>query len=294
MLNHTTMLLELKEVNIGFGEGAKRIDVLSNINLAVKEGESIAIVGFTGSGKTTLIKLMAGLLMPDAGQVLFKDQPVTGPGRERGIVFQNYSLLPWLTVLRNVMLAVDEVYPAWPKKERLAHAQRCIEMVNLRHAVNKRPAELSGGMRQRVSLARTLAMNPEVLLMDEPLGALDAITRSSLQQEIIKIRNASKTTTLLITNDVDEAILMADRVIPLNPGPNATLGPSFRVDIDRRADRTSLNSNPAFIRLRNEVIEYLLDKRSEVGTRNTGKFMLPNLSPVLPQSVFGSTRSKAA
>jgi nitrate/nitrite transport system ATP-binding protein len=280
MLNHTTMLLELKEVNIGFGEGAKRIDVLSNINLAVKEGESIAIVGFTGSGKTTLIKLMAGLLMPDAGQVLFKDQPVTGPGRERGIVFQNYSLLPWLTVLRNVMLAVDEVYPAWPKKERLAHAQRYIEMVNLRHAVSKRPAELSGGMRQRVSLARTLAM--------------DAITRSSLQQEIIKIRNASKTTTLLITNDVDEAILMADRVIPLNPGPNATLGPSFRVDIDRRADRTSLNSNPAFIRLRNEVIEYLLDKRSEVGTRNTGKFMLPNLSPVLPQSVFGSTRSKAA
>lgn len=294
MLNHTTMLLELKEVNIGFGEGAKRIDVLSNINLAVKEGESIAIVGFTGSGKTTLIKLMAGLLMPDAGQVLFKDQPVTGSGRERGIVFQNYSLLPWLTVLRNVMLAVDEVYPAWPKKERLAHAQRYIEMVNLRHAVSKRPAELSGGMRQRVSLARTLAMNPEVLLMDEPLGALDAITRSSLQQEIIKIRNASKTTTLLITNDVDEAILMADRVIPLNPGPNATLGPSFRVDIDRRADRTSLNSNPAFIRLRNEVIEYLLDKRSEVGTRNTGKFMLPNLSPVLPQSVFGSTRSKAA
>src|SRR5690606_25578197 len=145
-----------------------------------------------------------------------------------------------------------------------------------------------------VSLARTLAMNPEMLLMDEPLSALDAITRASLQREILNIMSGSKTTVLLITNDVDEAILMADRVIPLNPGPNATLGPSFKVNIDRSADRTELNSNPEFIRLRNQVIEYLLDKRSEAGTRNTGKFLLHNLSPVLPQSGFGSTRSKAA
>jgi len=288
------MLLELKDVARGFGEGKGRIDVLRDINLAVKEGESIAIVGFTGSGKTTLIKLMGGLLMPDSGQVLFKGRPVDAPGRERGIVFQNYSLLPWLTVLRNVMLAVDEVYPEWSKQERLEYAKRYIAMVNLQHAVDKRPAELSGGMRQRVSLARTLAMNPEMLLMDEPLSALDAITRASLQREILNIMSGSKTTVLLITNDVDEAILMADRVIPLNPGPNATLGPSFKVNIDRSADRTELNSNPEFIRLRNQVIEYLLDKRSEAGTRNTGKFLLPNLSPVLPQSGFGSTRSKAA
>jgi nitrate/nitrite transport system ATP-binding protein len=288
------MLLELKEVAKGFGEGNKKIDVLSDINLAVKEGESIAIVGFTGSGKTTLIKLMAGLLTPDSGHVIFKGQPVAGPGRERGIVFQNYSLLPWLTVLHNVMLAVDEAYPEWTRQERLAHAKRYIAMVNLQHALNKRPAELSGGMRQRVSLARTLAMNPEMLLMDEPLGALDAITRASLQQEIIKIRNASNTTALLITNDVDEAILMADRVIPLNPGPNATLGPSFTVEIDRNANRTALNASREFIRLRNQVMEYLLDKRSEAGTRNSGNFRLPNISPVLPQTGFGITRSKAA
>lgn len=288
------MSLELKEVTKGFGEGRERIVVLSNINLRIEEGEFVAIVGFTGSGKTTLIKLMAGLLTPDSGQVLFKGQPVTGPERERGVVFQNYSLLPWLTVLQNVMLAVDAVYPEWPRQQRLEHARRYIEMVNLQQAVQKRPAELSGGMRQRVSLARTLAMNPEMLLMDEPLGALDAITRASLQQEVLNIWSASRTTALMITNDVDESILMADRIIPLNPGPNATLGPSFKVNIDRRMDKSGLNDKPEFIRVRNQVIEYLLDRGAEVGTGNAGKFLLPDLSPVLPQSFFKPERNKAA
>lgn len=276
-------MLELKNVSKSFGEGNKRTEVLSDINLKIEEGEFVAIVGFTGSGKTTLVKLMAGLLRPDEGEILFKRDPVVGPSKDRGIVFQNYSLLPWFTVLQNVMLAVNEVYPHWSKEERIEHAKKHVEMVNLSHAINKRPAELSGGMRQRVSLARTLSMNPEMLLMDEPLSALDAITRGTLQEEIINIWNENRTTALIITNDVDEGILMADRIIPLNPGPNATLGPGFKIEIDRPRDKTALNDNPEFIRVRNHIIEYLMDMGSEVSASKSENYTLPDLSPVMPR-----------
>lgn len=265
-----------------FGEGNSRTEVLKDINLKIDESEFVAIVGFTGSGKTTLVKLMAGLMSPDSGQILFQGKQVVGPGKERGVVFQNYSLLPWFTVFQNVMLAVDEVYPQWTKQERVEHARKYIEMVNLIPAINKRPAELSGGMRQRVSLARTLAMNPEMLLMDEPLSALDAITRGTLQSEIVNIWGKDRTTALIITNDVDEGILMADRIIPLNPGPNATLGPEFKIDIERPRDKTALNDNPEFIKVRNHVIEYLLDMGYEANAGETTTYTLPKLNPVMP------------
>lgn len=277
-------IVEFKNVSKGYGEGNARTEVLQDINLSIREGEFLAIVGFTGSGKTTLINLLTGLLQPDEGEVLFKGEPITGPGHERGVIFQNYSLLPWLTVYQNVELAVNEVYPKWSKVERDAHIRRFVEMVSLSPALNKRPSELSGGMRQRVAVARALAMDPELLLMDEPLGALDALTRGNLQTEILKIWSANKRTALLITNDVDEGILMADRIIPLNPGPNATLGPEFIIDVERPRDKTQLNDHPKFKEVRNEVLSYLMELGETSRLQKTDQYELPDLQPIMPGS----------
>ncbi len=279
--------LELNNVCKGYGEGANRTDVLKNINIHIEEGEFVAIVGFTGSGKTTLISLINGLLFPDKGEILMKGKPITGPGPDRGVIFQNYSLLPWLNVFQNVKMAVDEVFPTMSKKDKDAHTKKYIEMVNLSPALNKKPSELSGGMRQRVSVARALAMNPDVLLMDEPLSALDALTRGTLQEEIIKIWDQDKKTALLITNDVDEGIFMADRIIPLNPGPNATLGPEFQIDIERPRDKTSLNKNKNFIKTRNQIIEYLMEAGKFRKSEDKHVYELPDIKPIMPGPIFG-------
>jgi nitrate/nitrite transport system ATP-binding protein len=232
-------ILELKSLGKSYGDGATRTDVLRNVSLAVNEGEFVAIVGFSGSGKTTLINLMAGLIAPDAGEVLFRGTPVTEPGPERGVVFQSYSLLPWLSVAGNVALAVDAVHGGDSASERRRRVDCYVKMVGLDHAADRKPAELSGGMRQRVAVARALAMDPEVLLLDEPLSALDALTRAKLQSEIEAIWSREKKTVVLITNDVDEAILLADRIVPLNPGPGATFGPEFTVPFARPRDRAT-------------------------------------------------------
>ena len=216
--------LEISRADKGYGPAWNRTEVLADINLEVERGEFISIVGFSGAGKTTLMNLLSGLAFPDTGSVIIDGKPVTGPGPERGLVFQNYSLLPWLTVFENIALAVDQVFPQWNAEKRRAHVERYIEIVNLVAARNKLPRELSGGMRQRVAVARTLAMEPQVLLLDEPLSALDALTRANLQDEITSIRRQDDKTIVLITNDPDEAILLADRVIPLTRGPRATLG----------------------------------------------------------------------
>ncbi|GAL77427.1 nitrate ABC transporter ATP-binding protein [Algibacter lectus] len=222
--------LELNNIYKTYGKGENEPEVLSNINLSIEEGEFVAIVGFTGSGKTTLVNLINGLITPTKGEVLFKGEPVMGTSHERGVIFQNYSLLPWLTVGQNVYMAVKEAFPKKSKAELHAIVADYVEMVSLTPAINKRPKELSGGMRQRVSVARALAMKPEMIIMDEPLGALDALTRGNLQDEILNIWGGKdKRTALLITNDVDEGIYMADRIIPLRPGPNATLGLSLKL-----------------------------------------------------------------
>ncbi len=285
-------LLELRNVSKSFGFGSSKIDVLTDINLSVNEGEFVAIVGFSGSGKTTLINMLNGLLFPDSGEVLLHGKPITGPGPDRGVIFQNYSLLPWLSVYSNVKLAVDEVFPKLSKAEKDAHIKKYIGMVNLTPAIDKKPAELSGGMRQRVSVARALAMNPEILLMDEPLSALDALTRGTLQEEIIKIWTQDRKTAILITNDVDEGILMADRIIPLKPGPNATLGPEFKVPFERPRDVTGINKNPVYKRLRNDILEYLIEVGATRKQTSHQRYILPDLKPVMPGRVFFGKRKK--
>jgi len=259
--------IELRGVCKGYGRAEQRTHVLEDVNLSIEQGELVSIVGYSGAGKTTLVSLLAGLTMPDQGEVQVGGKRVTGPSAERGVVFQNYSLLPWLTVLENVQLAVDQVFTKLSPVERRARASKFVEMVNLGPAAAKRPRELSGGMRQRVSVARALAMDPEVLLLDEPFGALDALTRGVLQGELQRISQESGKTMLLITNDVDEGILLSDRIIPLGAGPRASLGPPTVVDIERPRDRKELNHDPRFRAIRLRVLEYLLEsgkaKRAE-------------------------------
>lgn len=271
--------LELKNVSKSFGSGPNKVEVLKNINLTIEEGEFIAIVGFTGSGKTTLISLIAGLIAPDEGEILLRGKPINGPGPDRGVVFQNYSLLPWLSVFGNVELAAKQVFPELSGKAMEAHITKFIEMVNLAPALHKRPAELSGGMRQRVSVARALAMDPEILLLDEPLSALDALTRGTLQIEIERIWRESKKTIMLITNDVDEGILLADRVIPLTPGPAATLGTTFPILFKRPRDMSYINTLPDFKKERNAINGYLSEIGKSRTTSNTTEYVLPDLIP---------------
>ncbi|HEY6556099.1 MAG TPA: ABC transporter ATP-binding protein [Polyangiaceae bacterium] len=254
--------LELHAVSKSYSEGRGAPAVLRNVSLEIAEHEFVAILGFSGSGKTTLISLIAGLIAPSSGSITLSGAKVRGPGPDRGVVFQNYSLLPWLSAYENVALAVDQTFADWPKARRREHVVQALELVNLGHALDKKPSELSGGMRQRVSVARALAMDPKILLLDEPLSALDALTRASLQQEIERIWAREKKTVVLITNDVDEALLLADRVIPLTPGPNATLGRAFRVTLPRPRERRTLNHDPAFKQLRNEIILYLNELRN--------------------------------
>jgi len=254
----TVAFLQLKNVSKGFGPSKDRTEVLADINLDVERGEFVAIVGYSGAGKTTLINLMAGLSTPDTGKILLDGKPITGPGADRGLIFQNYSLLPWMTAFDNIFLAVDQTYADWDRDKKTAHVERYLEMVNLAAARDKKPAELSGGMKQRVAVARALATEPQVLLMDEPLGALDALTRATIQDEIARIWAETRKTVVLITNDVDEGILLADRIIPLSMGPGATLGPAVDVSIPRPRDRKAMNHDARFKLVRNRVIEYLL------------------------------------
>ncbi len=272
--------LELDHVSIGFGPEAERVNVLQDVNLSVAESEFVAVIGFSGSGKSTLVSLLSGLQPPTAGAVRMAGKEVTSPAPERGVMFQSYSLFPWLSVYGNIEMAVKSVYSSYSSEEVKTHTEKFIEMVHLTPARDKKPHELSGGMRQRVSLARTLSMQPEVLLLDEPLSALDALNRAVLQDEILEIWSREKQTAVLITNDVDEAILMADRIIPLTMGPEATLGEAFPVSLERPRDRRSLNDSLEYQHLKRDITTYLLDLNREAkALRNKTVLQMPDVTP---------------
>lgn len=248
-------LLELRNIEKSFP--GRTDPVLVDINLSIPEGQFTAIVGCSGAGKSTLISVIAGLIVPDRGEVMFDGQSSREPGPERAIVFQNYSLLPWFTVQENIALAVEAASPGLGRKAVNDHAQYFIDLVKLSAAASKRPRELSGGMRQRVALARALAMEPRMLLLDEPLSALDALTRTAMQDELARIWSEAKTTVIMVTNDLDEAILLADCVYPLTRGPRATLGREIPVALPRPRVRAGLSLNPAYQQARQGIIRSL-------------------------------------
>ncbi len=258
-----TALLALHDVHKAFAGTRGTVPVLAGVDLAITEGELVAILGASGSGKTTLVSIIAGLTAPDQGTITLAGTPVTGPGLDRSVVFQSYSLLPWLTVLENVQLAVDAARPDWSPAARRARAEHWVHLVGLAPAAAKRPAELSGGMRQRVSVARGLAVEPRVLLLDEPFSALDALTRAKLQSELARLWAVDRRTMLLITNDLDEACLLADRIHVLMPAPGGGhhLGEGLPVALPRPRTASTLNRQPAYQDIRREVFARLAPTR---------------------------------
>ncbi len=276
-------VLSLRNVTKSYADGAGGLtEVLSGLDLEVYDGEFVAVLGFSGSGKTTLVSAIAGLIDLDGGEVRVRGEVSTEPGRDRGVVFQSYSLLPWLTVEGNVALAVDAVHADKSKDERQRLIDDTIGLVGLSHAKDRKIAQLSGGMKQRVAVARALSGKPEILLMDEPLSALDALTRAKLQDEIERIRGQEKRTILLITNDVDEALLLADRIAILDKGPAAKISHVFDVNIARPRERTEVNADEAYMALRQEIVTTLDQMNVEAAEiiDLTDSATLPDLTPV--------------
>jgi nitrate/nitrite transport system ATP-binding protein len=253
--------LKIDRVSKSFRRGALETEVLADITLAVEQGEYVSIIGHSGCGKTTLLNIVAGLVKVTTGGVLLENREVDEPGPDRAVVFQNHSLLPWLTVYDNVRLAVDKVFAGRKRRAgRHAWAMHNLELVQMAHAKDKRPAEISGGMKQRVGLARALAMEPKVLLLDEPFGALDALTRAHLQDSVMNIHQKLGNTVLMITHDVDEAVLLSDRIVMMTNGPAARIGEVLPVPLARPRRRLELAANPTYLKCRQRVLEFLYER----------------------------------
>jgi nitrate/nitrite transport system ATP-binding protein len=250
--------IKVEHAEMVFDTRKGRFHALRDINLSIIEGEFIALIGHSGCGKSTLLNLIAGLLKPSAGVLLCDRREIAAPGPDRGVVFQNHSLLPWLTCFDNVHLAVERVFGATESKAQLkARTSAALELVGMGHALSKRPHEISGGMKQRVGIARALAMEPKVLLLDEPFGALDALTRAKLQDELLEIVARTGSTVVMVTHDVDEAVLLSDRIVMMTNGPAATIGDIVTVPLARPRDRVALAEDPAYVHCRKEVLEFL-------------------------------------
>ena len=261
----TRRTLQIQDAGMVFPTKRGPYVALRDINLDVERGEFVTLIGHSGCGKSTLLNLVAGLTTPTSGLLLLEQRELKGPGPDRGVVFQNHSLLPWLSCLDNVLLAVERVFGEKEGKARLhARALAALELVGMGHAVAKRPHEISGGMKQRVGIARALAMEPKMLLMDEPFGALDALTRARLQDELMKIVVATGATVMMVTHDVDEAVLLSDRIVMMTNGPAATIGEVLRVDLPRPRDRVAMAEDRNYAQYRKEVIDFLYTRHSHV------------------------------
>jgi len=250
--------IDISQAEMVFNTKKGQFHALREINLQINKGEFIALIGHSGCGKSTLLNLIAGLLTPSSGGLICDNREIAGPGPERAMVFQNHSLLPWLTCFENVYLAVERVFGGKESKAQLkARTEAALELVNMSHATQKRPNEISGGMKQRVGIARALAMEPKVLLMDEPFGALDALTRAHLQDELLKIVARTQSTVVMVTHDVDEAVLLSDRIVMMTNGPAATIGEVLNVPLARPRNRVELAEDATYMHCRKAVLDFL-------------------------------------
>jgi nitrate/nitrite transport system ATP-binding protein len=260
--------IEIRDVEMVFTTRSGRFHALRDIQLDVKKGEFVTLIGHSGCGKSTLLNLIAGLLKCTGGTMICAGREIAGPSPERAVVFQNHSLLPWLTCFDNVYLGVERVFSATePKAQLTERTHAALALVGLDHASAKRPHEISGGMKQRVGIARALAMEPKVLLMDEPFGALDALTRAHLQDELLKIVGKTGSTVVMVTHDVDEAVLLSDRIVMMTNGPAATIGEILSVDLERPRDRIALAEDPAYVHHRASVLEFLYRRHAKPGDK---------------------------
>ena len=255
-------IIQVQKVSQRFHSADGEFVALDNVSFDVRAGETLSLIGHSGCGKSTLLNLIAGLTLPSDGVLLCDNREIAGPGPERAMVFQNHSLLPWLTAQENVALAVDQVFQhSMSRAERRDWIEHNLARVQMSHAAHKRPSELSGGMKQRIGIARALAMKPRVLLMDEPFGALDALTRAHLQESVMRIQQELNTTIVLITHDVDEAVLLSDRVLMMTNGPAATLGEILTIDLPRPRSRVALADDPHYHHLRQQILHFLYEKQ---------------------------------
>jgi nitrate/nitrite transport system ATP-binding protein len=256
--------VQLENVSMKFQTKKGTFEALREIDLSISQGEFVSIIGHSGCGKSTVLNLIAGLLEPTGGLLFCAGREIAGPGPERAVVFQNHSLLPWLTCAENVYLAIERVFSKTETKQQmLERTAAALELVGLSHAAEKRPGEISGGMKQRVGIARALAMEPKVLLLDEPFGALDALTRANLQDELMGIMAKSGCTTVMVTHDVDEAVLLSDRIVMMTNGPGATIGEILAVDLERPRKRLELAEDPHYNHLRGEVLRFLYERHAK-------------------------------
>ena len=264
-MNDDSKFIEIQSVEQTFKTAKGLFPALRDIQLHIAKGEFVALIGHSGCGKSTLLNLIAGLTTPSAGVLLCANREIAGPGPDRAVVFQNHSLLPWLTCFDNVYLGIERVFGKSESKAQLrARTHAALDMVGLAHAAQKRPGEISGGMKQRVGIARALAMEPKVLLMDEPFGALDALTRAKLQDELLEIVASTQATVVMVTHDVDEAVLLSDRIVMMTNGPAATIGEVLRVDLPRPRSRVELADNAQYQHYRKAVIDFLYTRQGHV------------------------------